>query len=106
MSLIIGFRATNSFFYPTINFDVFSLSEIVDFKSLILYSLFITAYPNVSVNHNFKCYLFQRNGEGFHLEITPFASDYIVQKHQRLEIFMWFVKFELGNLLYKIQICL
>ena len=55
-----------------------SIIGIVNLKTLVLHSLFVAANPNVSVNHNFKCYLFQRNGEGFHLEITPFASDYIV----------------------------
>lgn len=43
-------------FYPTINFDVFSLTEVVDFKSLIFYRLFIATNSNVSVNHNSKCY--------------------------------------------------
>lgn len=49
---------TDGFFNLTINHIVFALTEIVDFKALILHCLLVAAYSDVSVCHINKilCY--------------------------------------------------
>lgn len=43
--------AADGFFNPTIDVEFILGAEVIDFKPLILHSLFVTAYSYISVNH-------------------------------------------------------
>ena len=59
--------ATDSFFYPVVNDYVLLLTELVNFKALVLHRLLVTAYPNVSVNHFFHNVTKERDIRGIRL---------------------------------------
>jgi hypothetical protein len=50
-ALVIALGTANGFLNPIINFQVLSFAELVDIESLVLYSLLVAAYSDVSVNH-------------------------------------------------------
>ena len=52
LSLVVCFRSTDGFLYPTINHKFVAFAEFVNFKTLVLYCLFVAADSNVTVNHN------------------------------------------------------
>lgn len=49
----ITLRAAYGFFYPSVDQDAFTKTEIGDLKSLILYGLLVTAYAYVAVVQNY-----------------------------------------------------
>lgn len=48
----IGFGSADGLLYPPVDGQMFPLAEVIDFKPLILNSLFVAADPNVAVIHS------------------------------------------------------
>lgn len=47
--------AADGFLYPTVNHEILSLAEVVDFETLVLHCLLVATYSDVSVYHAICC---------------------------------------------------
>lgn len=66
LTLGVVFCAADGLLYPVVDDDILSFTEVVDFETLVLYCLFVAAYSDITVNHNFV------------IEICLFTNFYLI----------------------------
>jgi len=51
LPFVVRLRAADGLLNPSVDAQMFTLAELVDFKSLVLHCLLVAAHSDVSVNH-------------------------------------------------------